>query len=128
MTNAVALFAATVLLGCGHQQQQYESAAVIVQRHYGHERFDGGSLRWSLLEVIGPKGPYILGRSLPMQSNPGQTVTFHISNRGTRVTKHYTPDTMEGFFLCVPVVNRDGLNAAIVLKTTSEQQPAVEGD
>lgn len=120
MKGIVILFALMTLAGCGHQASECKSAVDIVQEYYGHERFEDGSVRWEFHEVLGPDGPYILGKSLPMQSNPGQTVTFWTSNDVARIEKQYVPDSEKDFFLSVPVVNQNGLDAIIVLRTIGE--------
>lgn len=122
MKYIVIVFLLLTLAGCGRQTPEYLSADDLVCKYYGHERYEDGNVRWDLLEVLGPDGPYILGTSAPMQSNPGQTVTFWTSNDGARIEKQYVPDSEKGFFLSVPVVNRDGLNAIIVLRTIEEEQ------
>ncbi|MDP7287090.1 MAG: hypothetical protein QGH94_03750 [Phycisphaerae bacterium] len=126
MKNTILICIAIALAGCGGRK--YESATVIVQRFYSHERFENSTLRWTLHEVLGPKGPYILSESMPHQSNPGQAVTFHVLNGVAGVSERYTPDTGQAFFLCVPVVNREGLNAAIILKTVEEHNKSDAGD
>ncbi|MHC4716881.1 MAG: hypothetical protein ACYS5V_07925 [Planctomycetota bacterium] len=110
-----------VLMGCAEQEEpEYLSATAIVEQGHRPERFKDSDRRWALHEVLGPDGPCRRGRAMPVQSNPGQPITFHVNNEGARISKRYVPETKQDFFLAIPVVNRKGQNAAIILGTTGE--------
>ncbi len=124
MKNIVILCSIALFAGCARQEQdaqEYLSVSDYVQKYYAHERYENGKLRWAFLEVLGPEGPYRPGNSGPMQSNPGKTATFRIANGADQLEEQYVPEGEEHFFLGVPVVNREGLNAMIVLKTVEEE-------
>ena len=111
---------------------EYEEASHIIDRMYGSERFNDGQLKWELMEVLGPNGPYtdVLNddfRGSGGRLSPGQPGTFSVSNGLGTVTKNY--GGVDGpSYMAIPVQNQNLQNAVIVCRTvstkTSEAQQA----
>ena len=120
----VAMLLVSCLAGCNKQEQSYMSDQEILERYYSHQRFEDGAMGWKILDVIGPEGPYVLSDDMPIQSNPGRRMTYHVTNGSERISEEYYPLFKESFFLSVPVVNKGGQNAAIILRTVKHVEDA----
>lgn len=116
------VFFLSLLPSC-QRELEYREASQIVDRKYSHERFENGQLKWELLEVLGPDGPYTdvvnddfrgSGGSLSV----GQLGTFTVSNGSGSISKEY--GGVEGTaFMAIPVQTRNMQNAVIVCRTVS---------
>jgi len=129
VAHALLTTTCVTLNGCGERQtSSYESPEQIVGKFYNHERLIGkhGMLEWSLHEVLGPDGPYVVSSSMPIQSNPGQSVTFTVKGNADEIEKQYIPESDDQSFIGVPVVNANGQHALIVCRTIPESEATGE--